>query len=420
MILILVYPSQEGFDFRAAFDLAVKDVTSNGKVLEAGVVTPGKTRQGFDALSVKVVTEAAGAQRIYTRMIAAKVQNRMAGIYYLATSEKFYDLHQTDMDALLKSVSFDVGGGGPANAVAVQGEIDALEKQKQDLLRKVADIEARQRQLTATGSPVSSPASDEQLLIKAKERFAKEVGGRRKAHTILGNILGADGRPIPSVDGYRVFVWGTTSAAEKTHYGLDVDANGHFEQQIPDGLYQIKATCIVTNAGHRVPVELVWLDDKKPGIDEASAGGIVKDFCLAMGGLKPGANPQEIASYYGGGMNVTGPTYEVTRGSFSARHPGATVQLTLTPQGPMVDGSRREPFKIDIVVADLDYGTRLGKIAVGAYRVTASLQEKNGTKLALQCARSFDGKYDNAVDIFWECSRDDQETRADPAIYLKE
>jgi hypothetical protein len=119
-------------------------------------------------------------------------------------------------------------------------------------------------------------------------------------------------------------------------------------------------------------------------------------------------------------MNVTGPTYEVTRGSFSARHPGATVQLTLTPQGPMVDGSRREPFKIDIVVADLDYGTRLGKIAVGAYRVTASLQEKNGTKLALQCARSFDGKYDNAVDIFWECSRDDQETRADPAIYLKE
>src|SRR5690349_3335850 len=35
MILVLVYPAQEGQDLRAAFDAAVKDVTSNGKTIKA-------------------------------------------------------------------------------------------------------------------------------------------------------------------------------------------------------------------------------------------------------------------------------------------------------------------------------------------------------------------------------------------------
>ena len=420
MLLILLYPPQEGLDLRTAFDAAVKEITSDGKMLEPGEVTASKTRQGFDALSRTLVKEAPGAQRIYARMVAAKVQNRMAGIYYLATTKKLYDLHQPDMDALLQSVSFNVGAGLPANASAAKAEMDALEKQKQELLRKVADIEARQRQLTPTVSGTPPAASDEQLLIKAKERFAKEVGGRRKAHTIQGNILGFDGKPIPDVEVYRVYVWGTTIAAEKTHYGLEVDAKGHFEQQIPDGLYQISAHCIVKNAGHRVPVDLVWLDDKKVGIDEASAGGIVKDYCLAMGGLKPGENPQEIHSYYGGSINVNGPGNDISRGSFDHRHPGATVQVTLTPLAPLLDGSRREPFTIDFAPADLNYGKLTGRIPLGGYRLTATLIEKGGAKQAMPCSRSPGVGFGDSVDVFWECSRDDQEARVDPAVYLKD
>ncbi|MDB5289380.1 MAG: hypothetical protein JWL69_621 [Phycisphaerales bacterium] len=420
MILILVYPAQEGLDLSAAFDAAAKDITSDGKVLESSDVTATKTRQGFDALSRTLVKEAAGAQHVYARMIAAKVQNRMAGIYYLANTKERYDLHQPDMDALLKSVSFNASAGAPANAMAANAEIDALEKQKQELLKKVADIEARQRQLAAAVPGGAPPATDEQLLLKAKERFAKEIGGRRKAHTILGNILGPDGKPIPDVETYRVFVWGTTIAAETTHYGLEVDANGHFEQQVPDGLYQIKATCIVKNGGHRMPVDLVWLDGKKLGIDEASAGGIVKDYCLAVGGLKPGENPKDAHSYFGGAITVNGPPYTATQGSFSTRHPGATVQLTMTPLGPVVDGSRRDPFTIDIAVADLDYGTHPGSIPLGAYRVTATIVGKDGVKQAMQCSLAFDGQYGDSADAFWECARSDQELRADPTVYLKE
>lgn len=381
VIVIMLSPSQDSFDLRATFDATVKGLTNNGKVLESSEVTTTKTRQGLDAVWQTLVTQGDGNSRLYVRMIGAKVQNRMAGIYFLATSKQRYELHEPDMDALLKSTSFDK-----------------------------ADVAA---------NPVPT---DDQLLAKARERFAKGVADRRKPHTIIGDIIGVDGKPIPNVDKYRVFVWGTTIAAEKARYGLEVDAKGHFEQEVPDGLYQIKATCIVKDkdAGYRVPVDLAWLDDKQAGVDQASSKGIVRDFCLAMSGLMPGEDPKEIRSYFGGGIKVTGPSYTVTAGSYSTRHPGSKVQLTLTPKGLLIDGTRREPTTIDIDISELDYGSRPRKIPLGFYQLTATLIGKDGSKQALQCSRTFGGEYANSVDIFWECSRDDQETRVDPAIYVKD
>src|SRR5437899_579361 len=159
-------------------------------------------------------------------------------------------------DSTLEIIQFKAPAGWNANAAAAaapaRSELEALDKQKQELLPKIAEIEARQRQLSATITGGAAPAGDaaaalnanEQLLAKAREKFAKDLATRRKPHTILGDILGLDGKPIPNVISYNVYVWGTTVAAEKTHYGLDVDQNDHFEQQVPDGLYKIKATCL--------------------------------------------------------------------------------------------------------------------------------------------------------------------------------
>jgi hypothetical protein len=430
MILVLVSPPQNELDLASAFEAAIKEVTSNGKVLESTDVVSSKTRQGFDAVSRTLVAQAAGDQRIYARMVAAKVNNRFAGIYYLATSQEMYDQHQAEMAALLQSVSFSADAGAVGGLAAAKSELEALEKQKKELLKKVAEIEARQRQLTASVPGAAAPAgaaaagaaadSGEQLLAKARERFAKEVGARRKPHTILGDVLALDGKPIPNVVAYRVYVWGTTVAAEKTRYGLDVDQNGHFEQQVPDGLYQIRATCIVEHAGHRVPVDLVWLDDKKQGVDQASAGGIVRDFRMVVNGLKPGEDPKGANSYYGGTFGVNGPPYELTRGNFSTRHPGGKVRLTLTPQGALVDGSRAEPFTLDFDVRDLDYSAHPRSIPLGAYKVSAVLIEKDGGKRPLPCASGFSAEYGDSVDLFWESTRDYPEDRAEPMIYLKD
>ena len=437
IIIIVLSPAQDGLDLGVAFDAAVKEVTSNGKVLESGEVSSSKTRQGFDALSRTLVTQNAAEQRIYVRMVAAKVQNRMAGIYFLATSKDLYDQHQAEMAALLQSVSFaeTAGAANPlgaqaagvnplgANPIGASAELAGLEKQKQELLAKIAEIEARQRQLTAGVAPAAraaAPADGEQLLAIARERFAKDLAGRRKPHTIAGDILGLDGKPIPNVAVYRVSVWGTTIAAERTQYGLEVDKNGHFEQQVPDGLYQIKATCIVEHAGHRLPVDLVWLDDKKVGVDQASAGGIVRDWVMVINGPRPGEDPKGDRAYFGGVIKVNGPTFDLTRGHLSTRYPGAKVQFTLAAQGPLIDGSRLDPITIDIGVAELNYSSTRRNIPIGVYKASATLIAKDGGKLPLKCARSFESEYGDSVEVFWESARDDAEHRVDPGVYLKD
>jgi len=257
-------------------------------------------------------------------------------------------------------------------------------------------------------------------LARAKERFAKEVAARRKPHVILGDILGLDGKPIPNVDAYSVYVYGTTIAAEKTHYGLDVDANGHFEQQVPDGLYKVTATCIVNHDGHKLPVDLVWLDDKKVGVDQSSDVGIVRDFRLVMTGLKPGEDPKGQNAFYGGSLDVNGPPYDLYKGHLSTRFPGTTLQLTLTAQSSLVDGSRIDPFTIDIPVENVNYAQHLQSIQIGTYVVTATLVSKDGTKRALQLGTEFGGALGNSAEIHWQAMRDYKEQREVPRIYLRD
>jgi hypothetical protein len=384
VIVVMLSPAADSLDLRATFDATVKQLTSNGKVLESTEVTPTKSRQGLDAVWQTLVTQGEGDKRLYVRMIGAKVQNRMAGIYYLASSQRMYDLHQPEMDALLKSVTFKID------------------------------------EAVVHDAPVGPVAPPEELLIKAKERFAAGVAARRKPRTILGDFVGVDGKPIANADFYRVFVWGTTLAGDRANYGLEVDAKGHFEQQVPDGLYQLKAICIVKYGGGRVPVDLVWLDGKQLGVNQSSAGGIVRDYCLAMSGLAAGADPKDISSFFGGEFKVTGPPYTLTEGSYSARHPGATVRLTMTPQGALVDGSRGGIMTADFDLAELNYGSQPRKVPIGVYRVTATLIDRDGGKHALQCKSASASEYAASVDIAWGCSASDQEARTNPSIDVKD
>ncbi len=378
IIIMVLAPAQGELNLATAFEAAVKEVTSGGKVLESSEVTSSKTRQGFEALSRTVVTQSEGGQQVHARMVAAKVQNRLAGIYYLATSKDLYDQHMAEMTGLLQSISF-------------------------------ADAPA-----------AAAPANGEQLLARAREQYAKEVAGRRKPHTISGDILGLDGKPIANVLSYRVSVWGTTIAAERTRYGLEVDKNGHYEQQVPDGLYQVTATCVVEHSGHRLPVDLVWLDDRKVGVDQASASGIVRDFRMVISGLRPGEDPKGERAFFGGILAVNGPAYTLTGGSFSTRHPGAKVLLTITPQGPLLDGSRMDAVTIDIDSADLNYSSNRRNIPFGVYKASAMLVSKDGSKTPMQISRSPGVGYAESAEFFWESARDDPEHRVDPAIYLKD
>jgi hypothetical protein len=359
-------------------------------------------------------------------MVSAKVQNRVASFCYIATTQAFYDAHQPDMDALLKSVNFNVAAAGAQ--MAGKAEIDALQKERQELLAKLADNEARLRKLGAvadgaaasagvTRPPNATPAADgDQLLAQAKEQFKRDVKSRRKPHIVLGDILMFDGKPIPNVTTYAVTVWGTTVAAERSQYSLDVDENGHFEQKLPDGVYKVKATCIVKYGGKFVPVDLVWLDDKKAGVGQSSDIGIVRDFRLMMRGLKPDEKPEGDYAYYGGTMKVAGPGYQLSTGSFSQRYPGGKVRVVLTPQGALIDGSQGATITTDVDVTLCDYGTLLRNIPIGVYQGTITLVKKDGSTVALPSNTDGGNAYYNFATVAWESMARDETERNWPIL----
>ena len=252
---------------------------------------------------------------------------------------------------------------------------------------------------------------------KQKSSLPKTSRDAASLRTILGDVLTLDGRPIPNAAPYSAFVWGITNAGEKLRLLFAVDAKGHYEQKIPDGLYQIRVTCLVDYGGHRVPIDLVWLDDKE-GVDQASDEGIVRDFRMVMTGLKPGADPKRDDAFFGGAFKANGPVYQPSIGSFSQRHDGGKVLFTLTPQGPLIDGTRGEALTLDYPTTDLDYGSFRRNLPIGVYRVTVMLIDKNGTKRRLGVTREFGKDYLEWVDISWESSTRNKEDRVDPTVYI--
>jgi hypothetical protein len=435
LILILLTPAQANLDLRSAFDTVAKQMTQNGKVVESSEVTGTKTRQGFDAMTQTLVAEVAGGQRVYARIVAANVQNRMATFCYLATTRELYDKHQGEMDGLLKSVSFNVAGGGVSGGAAAEpakAEYDALEKQKQELLKQVAQIEARQRQLAAAGgtgaaAAAAGPATsgipvglDDAALAKAAEQFNKDADRRRKPHTILGDVLTLDGKPIPNVTACSISVGGTTIAAERTHYTIEVDKNGHFEMQVPDGLYTLHAQCTVNVNGHRVPVDLMAIDGKPVNADQTSAAGIVKDFRLVLNALRPGEDPNRPDSYYGGVISFFGMPYTPQTGNFSDRHPNAKVRLTFEPLCPRVDGAQAAPFTVESDVREFNSGAKLRRIPLGGYRVSAAIVPADGSApQAMGISREYGKDYGPSVELYWEQDRS-PEYRGEARLFLKE
>jgi len=439
-IVIGLSNAQPNFDFRTMFDNAVKAVVGNGTIAHPSPITPAKTRQGFEALSQTFVAQAAG-QQLFVRMVSAKVNDRMATFALFASTQQLYDRHQADLDTLLSSVSFNAPAAGPnapAGNAAPNAEWAALEARKQQLLKELAEIDARQRQLagvpaapaqgTAQGPPSQTPPTpppaapnQADLLKQARDRFTKEADARRKPHTVIGDILGLDGKPIPNVAAYSIYVKGTTvAAAERTGFNLDVDSNGHFEQQLPDGVYRVYASCVVTCAGHRVPVDLESLDGKPMTTDQSSDRGIVKDYRLVLDGLKPGEDPNGLYSFYGGNLELRDISGDMEK-NLSIRYPGSKVRLTLTPQGALVDGSSIRPFTIEMDSRQIAYGNpRLRRLPLGHYALSATLIGPQGQARPLVLARTFQGPYGPNYDLYWECSEGNQDTRNEPVVFMKD
>jgi hypothetical protein len=388
VIMLTLSPQQDKLDLRTAFDGVTKELTRSGKITQSSDVSSSKTRQGFEAMSQTTTVQAENGARLYVRLVCASVNNRLAAFCYVASPQATYDKHLAEMDALLGSVNFTAAKGAAAPAVA-------------------------------GGVPIRDEAA---VIAQAVAQFNKTANQRRKPHTILGDILTLDGKPIPNVTTAVVAVVGTTiTGGERTGYSMEVDKSGHFEMKVPDGVYRVTPRVVVTVNGHQIPADLVPVDGRVARAELSSADGIVADFRLVLGMLKPGLAGGSPDSYFGGIVSVEDPDYSDHAARVIRRHPGGKIRVTFAPITPAVDGTKLEPFAVDADAQAAAYGTeRIGRIPMAAYRVSAAVAMPDGKLIPLGCSLKFNQDFMTAVDLNWTVPYEGSVLRDAVKLYVTE
>jgi hypothetical protein len=205
-----------------------------------------------------------------------------------------------------------------------------------------------------TAPPTSQPASSPPPASQPTSALASitpssAIAAEAEAQVAKGHVTDASGKPLA----------GAVANADwqlSDDYSLDgtTDANGDYRIALdpPNGSWHMSVVYKTTWNGVDYGFDLAPIDDS----NFIGADGGVRDFVWKL----TGPTPQGDSSY--------GGTVDVYM-NFSGEIPidPQYVKLTLTPDGPLVDGSTG-----GVVTAT---GDRIDDVAVGRYAVTAAYAE---------------------------------------------
>ena len=296
-----------------------------------------------------------------------------------------------EYDAAVKKAQAEV----TAAKEAYLAKLDAAVKQVMQAgdLEEANRIDGLRKSLrnnTATNASPANPAAN---------------NTRAKPGWITGNITDSTGKPIEGAQ-FEVTVFGTTIAGgEKTSLRLDVDDKGHFEQQLPDGLYAVTAYVEKDYNNSRFHVQLHPTDNKPETTKSASKPGIVKDFVWKLGGVRPGVDPKASFGHYGAALRLYDAQYlgDADQKLLGKFPPKSLAHVTLTPKGPAIDGSRIDPVTIKGELSAL--GDTLGQltfdIPIAAYTIEAKIVTPDGKTTPLKSSLQFRGPFEAKAELMF-------------------
>jgi hypothetical protein len=164
------------------------------------------------------------------------------------------------------------------------------------------------------------------------------------------------------------------------------DANGAYRLSVPAGLYGASGESDVAFDGKTYKALYLYPADGNCE-QQMSSSGIVKDFVLRLTGFMQcfaGADPKNAGFYSGAAIALMHESPQSLPGD-------AKLTFTLTPTGPLADGSTGRVLRFIRTVAALDnhFGpletTRtLHDIPLGRYRLTGSATLANGSRQAIR------------------------------------
>ncbi len=228
---------------------------------------------------------------------------------------------------------------------------------------------------------------------------------------ISGTAVDPRGQPLP---GAEIEVSGASLAGERQTFRAKSDSQGRYALLVPRGVYNVYAKHTVGYQGKRWRLRLHPTDENN---DMVSAGPtpIVKDFQWRLTGLIPGGDPTFMESYYGGHIWIrcnSSSDRPVQEFVLRTSPESFVCTFTLTPVGPLIDGSAGTVLTMVRTVkalwstednVDLENTPNLYDIPIGQYTMTAALAVPGWQANAASVPLNADGEeWQEAVDVSFE------------------
>jgi Carboxypeptidase regulatory-like domain len=192
--------------------------------------------------------------------------------------------------------------------------------------------------------------------------------------TLSGKVVDSHGQPVSNA----LIVM--TGATTRLQYTTTTKSDGTYSQKVSDDSYSIDAYAQPNYQGESWKLPLYPEDTSGNPVDSVNGGG--KNFIWKLTGMIVGQtdqyNPQ---TRYGASVslaNLNNP-------------PGATYEITLTPTGPLVDGSTGQAISFKRTVDNagiMNEGDYLLDIPLGTYTIAGMGADANGNALTLSFSKT--------------------------------
>ncbi|MES2465007.1 MAG: hypothetical protein V4671_30955 [Armatimonadota bacterium] len=241
--------------------------------------------------------------------------------------------------------------------------------------------------LRSAGQSVDSPIEigprqySVNVMKNAKPKLPNFAPLAPKRGYVRGFVKDAGGKPLA---GAKIGVRSTIAGGFYSGASSKTDARGYYEIQVPWGAAEFYCAGYTVNYGEgRAALGLHPADGEKDSF--ASANGHVENWVLLNYGIADAdaasEKPGYANNYYGGSFYLDyslADSRPIFADSYSLPV-GSEIEVTLTPDGPLLDGSVGRPFTFrKRVLEEAANNFNVTNIPVGRYQIAARLIQ--GTK----------------------------------------
>lgn len=198
--------------------------------------------------------------------------------------------------------------------------------------------------------PATGPATEPSPPVIDSAALKPDDPTPAAPHYLVGRVLGADGKPV-ALDGVRMevqvngFLADSLASITET---VEVNRDGTYVKKLRKGTYR-QPTARIEFPFRRATYRLPLVPVRGVSGQQESADGIVQDFVWRLTGPRPGVRAEKNRpdTWLGGSAVLEYHSLRPDVGRVVRPAPAGTkVVITLTPTGPLADGSAGKPIQV--------------------------------------------------------------------------